>query len=115
MKFLSMIVGAVLLVAAIVLSFVSANNGKNIIASKQKITTEYVKKSDTALENGDISSALKYAKLAISVDPSSKKGYICYNNAIEAKYKPAAQETSVPATQAPAPAATEDDSVDLGC
>ena len=114
MKFLSMIVGAGLLVAAIVLSFVVSSNGENIIANQQKITTEYVNKSDAALENGDISSALKYAKLAISANPKGTAGFDAYNKAMEAKYKPAVQETAAPVAPTPAPAAA-DDSADMGC
>ncbi|WP_331774399.1 hypothetical protein [Sulfurospirillum sp. 1612] len=113
MKFLSMIVGAGLLVAAIVLSFVVSSNGETIIANQKKLTTEYVSKSDTALQNGDISSALKYAKLAISANPKGTAGFDAYNKVMEAKYKPATQETAAPV--APAPDMSEDDSADMGC
>ena len=110
-----MIVGAGLLVAAIVLSVVVSSSGEKIIANQQKITTEYVNKSDTALENGDISSAMKYAKLAISTNPKGKGGFNAYNNAMEAKYKPAIQDATAPVAQTPAPDTAADDSADLGC
>jgi len=115
MKFLSMIIGTGLLVAAIVLSFVVSSNGKNIIANQQKITTEYVNKSNGALENGNIGSAVKYAKLAISANPKGKAGFDAYQKAMEAKYKPAVQETTAPVAPTPAPDTSADDSADLGC
>jgi len=117
MKFLSMTVGAILLVAAIVLSFLVSTNGKNIIANQQKITTEYVSKSDMALKNGDINSAIKYAKLAIAANPKGKAGFDAYQKAMEAKYKPSVQETTVPEEQAPAatPDNSDDGGDDMGC
>jgi len=115
MKFLSMTVGAILLVAAIVLSFLASTNGKNIIANQQKITTEYVNKSNGALENGDIGSAVKYAKLAISANPKGKAGFNSYQKAMEAKYKPAAQETTAPVAPTPVPDTSADDGDDMGC
>jgi len=115
MKFLSMTVGAVLLVAAIVLSFIASSNGENILANQQKITTEYVNKSNGALENGDISSAVKYAKLAISANPKGKAGFDVYQKAMEAKYKPAVQETPAPVAPTPTPDASADDGDDMGC
>ena len=118
MKFLSMIVGTGLLVAAIVLSFVVSSNGKNIIANQQKITTEYVNKSNTALASGDISSAVKYAKFAISANPKGKAGFVAYTKAIAKKCEVTGVATTpapAPAAPVPAPAATTDDSAMMGC
>ena len=119
MKFLSVIVGTGLLVAAIVLSFVVSSNGQNIIANQQKITTQYVNKSNTALASGDIGSAVKYAKLAISANPKGKAGFDAYTKAIAKKCEVTGVATThpepAPAAPAPAPAATTDDSAMMGC
>jgi len=94
MKIAPIIVGTALLIAAVILSLVASNNGEKILAKKNALASEYVSKSDAALKNGDIASALKYGKLAISADPSNQKGFTCYNNAMEKKYKPAVVPTT---------------------
>ncbi len=87
MKIISIIVGLVLLGAAAALSYVSANNGAKMLAKRDAIVMKYINLSDNALEDEDIKGAIKYAKLAIQADPKSKKGYICYSNAMEEKYQ----------------------------
>ncbi|MDX1809645.1 MAG: hypothetical protein R3331_08915 [Sulfurospirillaceae bacterium] len=118
MKIIPVIVSTVLLVAAIILSFTVSINGEKMLTKKNTIVLEYVNKSDLALKAGDINSALKYAKLAISADPSNDKGFTSYNNAIEAKYKPAdttkATDTTPPPA-APAPEAPSDQGSSMGC
>ncbi len=87
MQKLSIIVGIVLLIAASILSYVSANNGAKMLAKRDAIVMKYVNASDDALENEDIPNAIKYAKLAIQADPKSQKGYVCYKNAMDEKYQ----------------------------
>ena len=87
MQKLSIAVGIVLLIAATVLSYVSANSGAKMLAKKDAIVMKYVNASDAALEDEDIKGAIKYAKMAIQADPKSKKGYVCYTNAMEEKYQ----------------------------
>ncbi len=113
---LKAIVGAVLLVAAFVLSYASYTKGEAMMAKKEALVMKYVKASDDALAKSDIKGAIKYAKMAIEADPKDKKGYVCYNNALVAKYKPVKAESSgeeAPKKEAPAPS-EEDDSL-LGC
>lgn len=112
------VVGAVLLIFAIILSVVSNGNANVQKQRVQKIVLKYKQLSDEALKNGDTAKAVKFAKLAIEADPNGKVGYACLSNAMASKYKsvaaPAANEQP---TQAPANAPTPDDSSDdeLGC
>jgi hypothetical protein len=109
MQKLSIAVGLVLLIAATVLSYVSANSGAKMLAKKDAIVMKYVNASDTALEDEDIKGAIKYAKMAIQADPKSKKGYICYTNAMEEKY-----QTSGDSENSDTPQASAGDS-SMGC
>ncbi len=96
MKILSIIVGLILLAASATLSYVSANNGAEMLAKKDAIVMQYVDASDEALDDEDITGAIKYAKLAIQADPKSKKGYICYTNAMEEKYQTDEEDSDSP-------------------
>ncbi|MFK5881165.1 MAG: hypothetical protein QM482_03035 [Sulfurospirillum sp.] len=87
MKKISILAGLVLLLAALALSYISANNGTKMLAKRDALVMKYVNLSDSALEDEDIKGAIKYAKLAIQADPKSKKGYVCYTNAMEEKYQ----------------------------
>lgn len=112
------VVGAVLLVFAILLSVVSNGNANAQKQRVQKIVLKYKKLSDEALKNGDADKAMKFAKLAIEADPSGKIGYACLSNAMSSKYKSAAPAAAQPATKvapanAPSPDNSEDD--ELGC
>jgi len=109
MQKISILVGAVLLVAASALSYFSATNGKKMLEKKDAIVMKYVNASDTALEDEDIKNAIKYAKLAIQADPKNKKGYVCYTNAMEEKY-----QSSGDSENSDAPEASED-SEEMGC
>lgn len=109
------VVGAILLVFAIILSVVSNGNANVQKQRVQKIVLKYKQLSDAALKNGDTTKAIKFAKLAISADPSGKLGYVCLSNAVSSQYK-----TTVPAaaasqetTNTPAPDDSGGD--DLGC
>jgi len=106
MQKLSIIVGAILLISASILSYVSANNGAKMLAKKDAIVMKYVDASDAALEDEDIKHAIKYAKLAIQADPKSPKGYVCYKNAMDEKYQ---------AEEGDAPQAEESDESMMGC
>jgi hypothetical protein len=119
-KIISVVVGAVLIVAAITLSFVASGTAEDIKASKEKLITQYVKKSEEALAAEDIKGAIKYAKLAIGVDPKGKEGYKCYKNAMELKYKPqqTVQQTQQTTTVAPVQAQPEEEEEEedaMGC
>ena len=111
------VVGAVLLVFAILLSVVSNGNANARKQRVQKIVLKYKQLSDEALKNGDTDKAMKFAKLAIEADPNGKIGYACLSNAMSSKYKSAApvanQTTTVAPANAPAPDSSGED--DLGC
>jgi len=109
MQKLSIIVGIVLLIAASTLSYFSATDGKKMLEKKDAILMKYVNASDSALEDEDIKNAIKYAKLAIQANPKSKKGYVCYTNAMEEKY-----QSSDDSENSDTPQASED-SADMGC
>ncbi len=109
MQKLSMLVGAILLIAASALSYFSATSGKKMLEKKDAIVMKYVNASDTALEDEDIKNAIKYAKLAIQADPKSKKGYVCYANAMEEKYQSSGDGENSDTPQA------SSDSADMGC
>ena len=94
MRTLSIIVGLALLVAASVLAYVSANSGTEMLAKKEAIVIQYVDASEEALDDEDISKALKYAKLAIQANPKDRRGFISYENAMDAKYEVDSEEGS---------------------
>jgi len=108
------VVGAVLLVFAVTLSVVSNKSSNAAKLRTQKIVLKYKKLSDDALKMGDTTKALKFAKLAIGANPSGKIGYVCYTNAISAKYKTDSGNIGT-TTQVVQPSASDDASVDLGC
>jgi len=109
MQKLSILVGIVLLIAASALSYFSATDGKKMLEKKDAIVMKYVDASDSALEDEDIKNAIKYAKLAIQADPKSKKGYVCYTNAMEEKYQSSGDSENSDTPQA------SEDSADMGC
>ncbi len=118
------VVGAVLLVCAVILSFVAHGNGKAQQERAAKIVAKYKQLCDEALKAGDIKKAQKFAKMAIQADPNSKVAFACYNNALLAtcpKAAPAAAAPAQPAAEQPAaaqqnaPAASEESEDDLGC
>jgi len=109
MKTLSIIVGLMLLAAASALSYVSANNGAKMLENKETVVIQYVDASEEALEDEDISKALKYAKLAIQADPKDRRGFISYERAMDAKYNAYGKEGS------DAPKAENSDEAMMGC
>lgn len=109
MQKISILVGVVLLVAASALSYFSMTNGKKMLAKKDTLVMKYVNASDSALEDEDINNAIKYAKLAIQADPKSKKGYVCYTNAMEEKYQSSEDSENSDTPQA------SDESEEMGC
>jgi len=109
MRKISIIVGLALLAAASLLSFVSANNGSKILAQKEALVMQYVDASEEALDDEEISKAIKYAKLAIQADPKSKEGYDSYKNAMDAKYELQSEEG------ADSPNAENSDESMMGC
>ena len=88
MKLISATVGVILLIAALLLSYLASSNGEAMLAKKDAKVVEYVNKSKEALTEENIESALKYAKLAIEVDPKSYKGFQAYDAVLKFKYKP---------------------------
>jgi len=108
------VVGAILLVFAIILSVVSNGNANIQKKRVQKVVLKYKHLSDTALKNGDITKAIKFAKLAISANPSGKLGYACLNNAVSSQYKTTAP-AAVNQKTANTPVLDTSSSDDLGC
>ncbi len=111
------VVGAILLIFAIILSVVSNGNANTQRQRVQKVVLKYKQLSDEALKNGDAKKAIKFAKLAIAADPSGKVGYVCLNNAIASEYKSVAPATDTQPTNTPQNQPSPDDSSDddLGC
>ncbi len=111
------IVGAVLLVFAVVLSVASSKSGEVQKVRVETMVLKYKNLSDEALKNGDVAKATKYAKLAIAADPKGKLGYACLSNAISSKYKSSVSVTNTaPANSAKnAPSADDSGDDDLGC
>ncbi len=124
MKMISSIVGIVLLVSALILSFVASNDGEKMKALKSELVTKYVNASTEALNSGDSAKAIKMAKMAIEADPTSKQAFASYDAALKGKSQPAADDWSNPSgatdsgwpSSQPAPvgkAVAADD--DMGC
>jgi len=111
---MKVMIGILLLIGALVLSYVSSSNGEAMMAKKDALVTKYVDISNQALEDDAIDVAIKNAKMAIQADPNSKKGFTAYKKALEAKYKPTDAEIAIPEQSSPA---EEDDynEDDLGC
>jgi len=112
------IVGIVLIIAAGVLAAVSSTK-EDVIKSKKELCTKYTKDAEAALAQKDFEKAMKFAKLAIKVDPENKSAYKVLTKIADAKCSgtvPAAQKaTTTPANaQKPAkPAPAEEE--EMGC
>jgi len=115
MKVISSIVGAVLLTAAFVLAYLSNSNANEMIAKKEAIVMKYVDDSTKALEEENISDAIKFAKLAIAADTKNKAGFKALEAAYETKYKPADGEEEDNEEESPNEEAGEEEAVDMGC
>jgi len=117
---MKVIIGIILLIGALVLSYISSTNGEAMMTKKDALVTKYVDASKTALDSGDIKGAIKNAKNAIKADPQSKKGFTAYSNALEKEFKPADTSSEEDSEQAPAQAAPSSlapsyDDDDMGC
>ncbi len=107
------IIGAVILIFATVLAIVTASTGKTAIKQARRLSQNYVNISIAALKHHNITKAILNAKAAIKADPSNSKGFACYENAISAQYKKAANPNTSAASSAPSsPAAAKPQ---LGC
>ncbi len=124
MKLISATVGVILLIAALLLSYLASSNGEAMLAKKDAKVVEYVNKSKEALAVENIESALKYAKLAIEVDPKNNKAFQAYDAVLKFKYKPK-ESDAVNTLQRVQPSSDEDEEdedaasgvikVDMGC
>jgi len=109
MKIISAIVGLVLLLASLVLAYLSSNV-EQMDKNKEAIVLKYVNNSTTALEDENYKAAIKFAKLAIIADPKNKAGFKAYEAIMEAKYH--SNQNEAPTT----PTADEgEDEEDMGC
>ena len=117
MKVIAAIVGSVLIFAAVILSFV-ASGEESVIEQQNALVTKYVEESRSALEGGEIQEAIRYAKMAIAVDPKSAIAFKSYESALEARYRPAESEEPMdsmePQEESPAEEAFEA-APDMGC
>ena len=91
MKSISAIVGIVLLVASTLVVVLSTSE-ETYIEKKDAMVMKYVDQSNKALKDKNIKEAIKFAKLAIAVDPKNKKSFKAYESAMELKYKPSQEE-----------------------
>jgi Tfp pilus assembly protein PilF len=116
MKVISAIVGIVLLGASFILASLASSNATEMIAKQDAIVMKYIAQSDEAMAEEDFKSAIKFVKLAIQVDPKSKKAFKAYETIMEAKYKPAQSddEDSSTSTQE-SPSDDEEEEEDMGC
>ena len=116
MKVISAIVGLVLLGASFTLAYLSSSNAEQMIQNQDKIVTQYIEKSNTALEEENFSEAIKFVKLAIVADPKSKEAFKTYEMILETKYKPADDdevEGETPVSHQPS--AEQEEEVEMGC
>jgi len=111
MNVISSIVGSVLLTAALVLAYLASTNGEELLNQQNAIVMQYVEKSDEALEEEEVQTAIKYAKLAMQADPKNKNGFDAYDRAMEFKYDVESTD------EESSPSADDDESEDgdMGC
>lgn len=115
MKTISGIIGLVLILVAVVIVVLSTSN-ETKLANQKAMIEKYVAQSSKALNNENIADAIKFAKLAIAVDPGAKAGYKAYDKALETKYKPSQEEMQYDNSPAmPSAPAAADEEVDMGC
>ncbi len=120
MSKLTSAVGIVLIAAGVVAS-ISASH-EDVLKANKTLCAKYTKDAELALASKDFNKALKFAKLAIKVDPSNKLGYTVLTKIADAKCTGNAPATSNSApsnatstkTQAPAKPAPDEDE-DMGC
>jgi len=111
MNIISTVVGTALLLAAFTLAYLSSNNGEALLANQNNIVMQYVDKSNEALEDEEVKSAIKYAKLAMQADPKNKNGFEAYDRAMDFKYNVESEgENSSPLSED-----EESDDGDMGC
>jgi len=121
MSKLTSAVGIVLIAAAGVVASISASH-EDVLKANKTLCAKYTKDAELALASKDFNKALKFAKLAIKVDPSNKLGYTVLTKIADAKCTGNAPATSNSApsnatstkTQAPAKPAPDEDE-DMGC
>ena len=115
MKIISSIVGIILLGASFTLAYLSNNNASEMIAKKDAIVVKYINDANRALENEDIKNAIKFAKLAIKIDPNNKQGYNTLENIYMVKYKPNEEEETSDNNSNEQPSTDEEEEEDMGC
>ena len=117
MKVISAAVGIVLLMASLILAYLSNSNATEMLAKKDAIVMSYIQKSNDALEVEDLKGAIKFVKLAIQVDPKSKVAFKTYESIMETKYKPAqSEDDGEDSSSNEAPSADdEEEEEDMGC
>ncbi|MEA3315569.1 MAG: hypothetical protein U9Q30_06940 [Campylobacterota bacterium] len=115
MKIISAGVGAALLLAALLLSYLSSSNADKMIENQNAIVMKYVSDSKEALENEDLKGAKKFAKKAIQADPNNKAGFKAYDEVLKAKYKPLEVNSVVVPTQPSVEDDEEEDEGAMGC
>ncbi len=107
------IVGIVLIVAAGVLAAVSSTK-EDVLKSKKELCAKYTKDAEAALAQKDFTRAMKFAKLAIKVDPENKSGYQVLTKIADAQCsgKVPTNTTAAPAGKKPVKPAAEEE---MGC
>ncbi len=99
-------VGIVLIVAAGVLTAVSASK-EDVIKSKKELCAKYTKNAEAALAQKDFDKATKFAKLAIKADPENKSGYKVLTKIADAKCSGNVPAANSAANTKQAPAASK--------
>ncbi len=108
------IVGIVLIVAAGVLAAVSSTK-EDVLKSKKELCAKYTKDAEAALAQKDFTKAMKFAKLAIKVDPENKSGYKVLTKIADAQCSgKVPTNTAAPAGKKPAKSDAEEEE-ELGC
>ncbi len=114
---ISTIVGLVLFLAAVVLVVLSTSQ-EEYGAKQTAMVQKYIDNANQALDEGDTTSAVKFVKMAIVVDPKSKEAFKTYEKAMELKYKPASDGMVESPAMEESPAQKEEAfeaAPDMGC
>ncbi len=114
MKAISGIIGLILILTAVVIIVLSTND-ESYAMKKGQMVTKYVTNANQALDENDFKQAIKFAIMAIEVDPKNKSGFKIYEKALELKYKPSQEEIST-SLEEETPAEEEiEEAPDMGC
>jgi Tfp pilus assembly protein PilF len=109
MSKITSIIGLVLISAAGIIVALSTSYA-DVIKAKKELSSKYINKAKTELENKNYGKAEEFAKLAIKADPENKQAYEVIVDITKATVAPVAKTEEK--KEAPKPKKI---SIDLGC